>query len=109
MILIVVKFPVRPERTDEWTTLAREYARAVNEEEGSLLFEWSKSLEEPDTFVCVEGFRDSDAGAAHTKTAHFDRFVAEAPNLVSAQPQIIYVDAPDVSGWGPMGEIKPRT
>ncbi len=108
MILIVVKFPVRPERTDEWTTLAREYAAAVNQEEGSLFFEWSTSLDEPNTFVCVEGFRDADAGASHTKTPQFDRFISEAPHLVAAQPQIMYVDAPDLAGWGPMGEIQPR-
>jgi quinol monooxygenase YgiN len=108
LILIVVKFPVRPERADEWSTLAADYARAVNAEEGNLFFEWSRSLEEPDTFVCVEGFRDSAAGAAHVGTQAFEDFVAKAPDLVAAQPQIIYVDAPDVSGWGPMGEIQPR-
>jgi quinol monooxygenase YgiN len=108
VILIVVKFPVRPDRAQEWSGLAADYAHAVNAEAGSLFFEWSKSLEEPDTFVCVEGFRDADAGAAHVGTDAFKRFVEHAPDLVSAQPQIIYVDAPDVSGWGPMGEIKPR-
>jgi hypothetical protein len=30
------------------------------------------------------------------------------PDIVSAQPQIIYVDAEDVAGFGPMGEITPR-
>jgi quinol monooxygenase YgiN len=108
VILIVVKFPVRPERADEWTGLAADYARAVNAEEGSLFFEWSRSLEEPNTFVCVEGFRNAAAGAAHVGTEAFRRFVEQAPDLVSAQPQIIYVDAPEVSGWGPMGEIQPR-
>ena len=108
MILIVVKFPVRPERTDEWSELAADYARAVQAEEGNLFFEWSRSIDEPDTFVCVEGFRDSDAGAAHVGTQAFRDFVERAPDLVAAQPQIIYVDAPDVSGWGPMGEIQPR-
>ena len=108
MILIVVKFPVRPDRAQEWAGLAADYAHSVNAEEGSLFFEWSKSLEEPDTFVCVEGFRDSDAGAAHVGTDAFKRFVEHAPDLVAAQPQIIYVDAPDVSVWGPMGEIAPR-
>jgi quinol monooxygenase YgiN len=108
VILIVVKFPVRPERADEWVALAADYARSVNAEEGSLFFEWSRSLEDPETFVCVEGFRDSDAGAAHVGTDAFRRFVEQAPELVAGQPQIIYVDAPDVSGWGPMGEIQPR-
>jgi quinol monooxygenase YgiN len=108
MILIVVKFPVRPERAEEWTRLAAEYARAVNAEEGCLFFEWSRSVEEPDTWVCVEGFRDAAAGGAHTGTDAFRQFVEQAPDLVARQPQIIYVDAPDVSGWGPMGEISPR-
>ncbi len=108
MILIVVKFPVRPDKADAWAQLSADYARAVNSEEGSLFFEWSRSVEEPDTWVCIEGFRDADAGAAHVGTDAFRRFVDRAPDLVSAQPQIIYVDAPDVSGWGPMGEIQPR-
>jgi quinol monooxygenase YgiN len=108
VILIVVKFPVRPDRADEWVALAADYARSVNAEEGSLFFEWSRSLEDPETFVCVEGFRDADAGAAHVGTDAFKRFVEQAPELVAAQPQIIYVDAPDVPGWGAMGEIQPR-
>jgi quinol monooxygenase YgiN len=108
LILIVVKFPVRSERADEWSALAAEYARAVDAEEGSLFFEWSRSLDDSDTFVCVEGFRDADAGASHVGTDAFKRFVDAAPDLVSRQPEIIYVDAPDVAGWGPMGEIQPR-
>jgi quinol monooxygenase YgiN len=109
VILIVVKFPVRPERAAEWAALAADYARAVNAEEGSLFFEWSKSVEEPDTWVCIEGFRDADAGGAHVGTQAFKDFVEKAPDLVSAQPQIIYVDAPQVPGFGPMGEIQPRS
>ena len=108
MILIVVKFPVRPDRADEWTSLADEYTRAVRAEEGNLFFEWSRSLEEPDTHVLVEGFRDAAAGQSHVATQPFADFVERAPDLVAAQPQIIYVDAPDVAGWGPMGEIAPR-
>jgi quinol monooxygenase YgiN len=56
----------------------------------------------------VEGFRDADAGASHVGTDAFKHFVDVAPDLVAAQPKIIYVDAPDVAGWGPMGEISPR-
>ena len=108
MILIVVKFPVRAERADEWRTLAADYARAVQAEEGNLFFEWSQSLDDPDTFVCVEGFRDAAAGSAHVGTPAFADFVDRAPDLVARQPQIMYVDSPDLAGWGPMGEIQPR-
>ena len=108
MILIVVKFPVRPELVETWPEEVRDFTEACRAEEGNLFFEWSRSIDEPDTFVCVEGFRDSDAGASHVGTQAFKDFVERAPDLVAAQPQIIYVDAPDVSGWGPMGEIQPR-
>jgi quinol monooxygenase YgiN len=108
VILIVVKFPVRPERADEWQSVSDEYTRAVRAEAGNLFFEWSRSVDEPDTYVLVEGFRDAAAGESHVGTQAFKDFVERAPDFVAAQPQIIYVDAPDVSGWGPMGEIQPR-
>src|SRR5215211_855656 len=108
MILIVVKFPVRPERAGEWSTLAGDYARAVQAEEGNVFFEFSRSVDEPDTFVCIEGFRDAAAGQAHVATDHAKRFFDQAPELVARQPEIIYVDSPDVSGFVPMGEIQPR-
>ena len=108
MILIVVKFPVRPDRAEEWTSLADDYTRTVRAEDGNLFFEWSRSLDEPDTYVLVEGFSDAAAGESHVSTQAFRDFVARAPDLVAAQPQIMYVDAPTLSGWGPMGEIQPR-
>ena len=108
MILITVKFPIRADKLEEWRELSTYYAEAVNAEPGCVFFEFSRSVEEPNTFVCIEGFRDSDAGAEHMKQAHVERFMAEMPDIVSAQPQIIYVDAPEVTGFGPMGEIQPR-
>lgn len=107
MILINVKFPIRAERVDEWVGLATAYATAVEAEDGCLFFEWSRSLDDPDVFVAVEGFRDAAAGEAHVKTAHFAELIEKGPGFVAAQPQIIYIDAPEASGWGPMGEIQP--
>jgi quinol monooxygenase YgiN len=109
VILIVIKFPVHPGRIDEFRARADEYAAAVNAEEGSLFFEWSRSVLEPDTFVCIEGFRDSDAGASHVATPHARAAFDWMSELVAEQPQIIYVDAPEVSGFGPMGEVRPRS
>jgi quinol monooxygenase YgiN len=108
MILINVTFPVRPEKVDEWLDLARAYAEAVAAEEGCLFFEWSRSLDDPLVFVAVEGFRDAAAGESHVGTTHFAEFIAKGPDLVAEQPSIIYIDAPQVEGWGPMGEIQPR-
>ena len=108
MILITVKFPIREDRLEEWQDLSAYYAQAVNAEPGCVFFEFSRSVTEPNTFVCLEGFRDAEAGAEHMRQNHVSRFMAEMPDIVSAQPQIIYVDAPQVEGFAPMGEIQPR-
>jgi quinol monooxygenase YgiN len=108
VILIIVKFPIRPDRQSEWEELSSFYANAVNAEPGCVFFEFSRSLDDPQTYVAIEGFVDGAAGAEHMKQDHVARFMAEMPDIVSARPQIIYVDAEEVTGFGPMGEIAPR-
>ncbi|SDW67032.1 Quinol monooxygenase YgiN [Amycolatopsis xylanica] len=107
MILINIKFPIRPDKIDEWLELATAYAKDVNAEEGCLFFQFSRSLTDENEFICIEGFKDAEAGAAHVKHPYVKKFFEAAPDLVSAQPQIIYLDAPH-DGFGPMGEIQPR-
>ncbi len=108
MILITVKFPIREDRLEAWDELSTSYAKNVNAEPGCVFFEFSRSLTEPDTFVCIEGFRDSAAGSEHMSQDHVAQFMEQMPDIVSARPQIIYVDADEVTGFGPMGEISPR-
>jgi quinol monooxygenase YgiN len=107
MIFIAVKFPVRPERADEWLDLVDEFTRAVRAEEGNLFFEWSRSIEEPNTFVLLEGFRDAEAGQVHVQSEHFQKAIGWMPDVVAATPQIVNFDTPQ-QGWGPMGEVQPR-
>lgn len=108
MILITVRFPIREDRMTEWDELSAAYAEAVNAEPGCVFFEFSRSVEDPQTFVCIEGFRDGAAGQEHMRQPHVARFMGEMPDIVSARPQIIYVDADEVAGFVEMGEIAPR-
>ena len=108
MIYITVKFAVHPEKADQFMDATRDYTAATRAEEGNVFFEWSRSLDEPAVFVLLEGFRDADAGAAHVAGQHVKDFFTWAPDWVSAKPQIIYTDQPDLTGWNPMGEIEPR-
>ncbi|WP_328294590.1 antibiotic biosynthesis monooxygenase [Kineococcus sp. NBC_00420] len=108
MIVINVKWPVKPELADAWPELVAEFTAAVRAEPGNVSFDWSRSAEDPDTWFLLECFRDAEAGAAHVASDHFRKAISEMPDRVSAQPQIIFVEAPDVAGWGPMGEVRPR-
>jgi quinol monooxygenase YgiN len=107
VILINIKMQIRPEKADQWLALADSYARDVNSEDGCLFFQFARSLADEHEFVCIEGFKDAEAGATHVKQPYVKAFFDAAPDLVSAQPQIIYIDTPH-DGFGPMGEIQPR-
>ena len=53
----------------------------------------------------MEGFRDGDAGKEHVTSAHFEKFVADAPALLASTPKIISQTI-DADGWSDMGEMK---
>jgi quinol monooxygenase YgiN len=108
MIFIVVKFPVRPDKAQEWEPLALQYARDIRSEEGCVFYDWHRSVDDPNEWVCTEGFRDQDAAVAHVNSAAFKSFILEkAQDLVAAQPKIINTTI-EQGDWGPMGEVKPR-
>ena len=109
MILIVVKFPVRPELADEWPSLMADFTAGTRSEPGNVFFEWSRSVDDPNEYVLVEGFRDSAAGAAHVASDHFVTAVVQRmPDYISATPRIVNVEV-EQETWGLMAELSPRT
>lgn len=108
MIFIVVKFPVRPERSDDWLSIVKDFTAATRAEPGNVFFEWSRSIDDPNEFVLLEAFRDSDAGAAHVNSEHFKAAMASLPAAIAATPQIVNVEVPG-TGWSQMAELQPAT
>ncbi len=104
MILIVVKFPVRPDRVADWPELVADFTAATRAEPGNIFFEWSRSLEDPNEFVLVEAFADDGAGP-HVNSEHFKAAVATLPAALSATPRIVNLQGPG-EGWGPMAEMQ---
>ncbi|MEV6779837.1 putative quinol monooxygenase [Streptomyces syringium] len=107
MIFIVVKFTVRPERSDEWLTLVDDFTQATRQEPGNVFYEWSKSVDNPHQFVLVEAFKDARAGEEHVNSEHFRTAMAWMPDVIAKTPEIINVEVPG-TGWGPMAELTPR-
>jgi quinol monooxygenase YgiN len=107
VIFIVVKWSIRPERADEWLDLVADFTAGTRAEPGNLFFEWSRSVEEPNTFVLVEAFAD-DAAAAHVQSDHFKAAVAWMPDVVASVPEIVNVQIPGAAGWSTMAEVQPR-
>lgn len=107
MIFIVVKWPVRPEHSDDWLSVVDDFTRGTRSEPGNLFFEWSRSAENPHEWVLVEGFHDGEAGSQHVNSDHFKTAIAMLPDYVTATPKIISKEI-DADGWGDMGEVEPR-
>ena len=104
MILINVKFPVKPEFADRWPEIASEFTENTLAEPGNLWFEWSRSVKEPSTYVLIEAFTDEGAGP-HVDSPHFKKMQEEFPQYLTATPQITSEQI-SADGWGEMGEIK---
>ena len=108
MIFIAVKFAIRPDVADQWLARVAPFTAATRAEPGNVFFEWSRSVERPNQFVLLEAFRDRAAGEAHVHSEHFKAAMAWMPDVVSATPEIIHVEAPG-EGWSTMAELQPRT
>lgn len=104
MILITVKFPLRPEVADRWPEISRPFTEATRAEPGNKWFEWSRSVEDPSTYVLIEAFED-DAAETHVNSPHFRRMQEEFPPYLRATPQIVSHQV-EGDGWGPMAELQ---
>lgn len=103
MILINVKFKIKPEYADRWPELCRPFTEATRAEPGNLWFDWSRSVDDPNEYVLIEAFTDEGAGP-HVESDHFKQMQGEFPQYLQATPLIISKQI-ESDGWAPMGEI----
>ncbi|MEU5209175.1 putative quinol monooxygenase [Streptomyces sp. NPDC020742] len=104
MIFIVVKFPVKPEHAEEWPRHVEAFTHATRAEPGNLWFEWSRSIEDPHTYVLVEAFEDG-AGEAHVNSDHFRAGLETMRPLLRRTPDIVSTTIEGAHGWSAMGEL----
>ncbi len=103
MIFIVVKFTVKPEWSDRWIDLTRDFTEATRQEPGNLWFDWSRSVEDPNLFMLMEAFQD-EAAEAHVNSEHFSQAMQDMPQALVETPEIIS-ERIAAEGWGRMGEL----
>ena len=104
MIFICVKWKVKPEHAEAWPEITREFTEATRAEPGNLFFEWSRSLDDPDTYVLIEAFKD-DAAEAHVTADHFKKAQADLPQYLQATPKVRNV-LMEGDHWDDLGEMQ---
>ena len=104
MYFIVVKWQTKPEWTDRFMDLVKDFTEATRAEPGNLWFDWSKSLENENEFILVEAFTDDGAGP-HVNSEHFAKAMKEFPQALASTPKIVSRQV-EGDGWGEMGEMQ---
>lgn len=105
MILINVKFHVRPEYAENFLDTVSWYTEACNAEPGCLFFEWYKDPQDPNRYLLIEGYADG-TDVDHVATEHFKRGCEEMPQYLVETPDIINVHIPGKTEWDKMAEYK---
>ncbi|TQF73280.1 antibiotic biosynthesis monooxygenase [Rhodococcus spelaei] len=94
MIAVIAVMTVKDGSGAEFEAVVAELAAQVRaNEEGTPLFQLTRSKADPNIYKFMELYRDGDAIKAHASTEYFTAaFKAMAPLLVG-EPQIEYLDA----------------
>ncbi len=103
MLMITIRFQVRPEWCDRWLDLVDEFTQATRSEPGTLWFRWSRSVDDPCEFVLVEAHRDEDV-EEHLSSPLIPKIQREWPQALVATPKIVVAQAPG-DDWSPMAQL----
>ncbi|MDO4908866.1 MAG: putative quinol monooxygenase [Corynebacterium sp.] len=104
MILINVKYKVKPEYVENFRELVDEFTQATRAEEGNIFFDWYRSTDEPDVYILTEAFKD-DAAEAHVSSAHFKKACTDMVKLLVETPVVINTLIPGKTEWDLLAEM----
>lgn len=104
MILIIVKWKIKPEHADAWPELSKTFTEATRAEPGNRFFDWSRSLEDPQEYVLLEAF-DDDAAQAHVTSDHFKQAQRDLPQYLQETPRIRNLQG-QADQWDELGEMQ---
>lgn len=105
MILINVKYTVRPEHAETFLQDFDWFTQATRAEEGNIFFDWFQDPEADNKFLLIEAFHD-DADVAHVQSEHFVRVCKEMPAYLLETPEIINTKIPGKTEWDRMAEMQ---
>lgn len=107
MIFIAVKFQVKPELSDQWPEITREFTEATRKEPKNKFFEWSRGVEDPNEYVLLEAFAD-DGAEPHVNSEHFKKATSDEGAMFNALVSTPKIISRQIEGddWDEMGEMK---
>jgi quinol monooxygenase YgiN len=101
MIMFIVHLDVPPENSGAFEELMTYVAAtSLEREPGVLHYAFAKSVDEPQTYVVVEVYRDQDACDAHGQTEWVTESVPKSLSLITGMPRIQQYVSPGATPTG---------
>lgn len=89
MITFVARLQVKPENAAAFEALLTHVAAETSAREpGVVYYAWSKGVDEPDTYLVIEVYRDVAAQAAHMATEWVRASLPQSAALIEGVPDI---------------------
>lgn len=88
MLIAIGSARARPARREDLVSAAREMTAATRDDDGCVSYGFYADLDDPETVVSVEVWRDRQTLDAHMTHGHTDRFLGAVPDLVDGTPSM---------------------
>jgi quinol monooxygenase YgiN len=95
VLVVLSSATAAPGRRDELVAAARSVARATRDDRGCVSYGFYADVENPQRIVGVEIWTDRDALDAHMAHDHTADFLRVAPDLVTGEPEMQFLDCPE--------------
>ena len=94
MYAVVAKLTVQDGKEEEFKAAGAEMVAAVkaNEAGKTLQYTLTQTQGKPTEFIFMEMYKDADAAAEHSKTAHMAAFGGKIGGLLAGRPEITRMD-----------------
>ncbi len=87
-MIIIAKLKAKSGKEDELKKAVLDALPNVEQEEGTLVYAFNRSLTDPTEFVFYEKYTDEDALNAHSSTEHFKKMLNAFASCLDGAPEI---------------------
>jgi quinol monooxygenase YgiN len=88
VVIVIGRARCRPEQRDDLLAAAREMQDHSRREDGCLYYGFFTAIEDPLSFVAVEGWSDREALDRHFEQPHLHEFSRRLSELVASPPDV---------------------
>jgi Uncharacterized conserved protein len=93
MYAVLARYQVQPGRGDEVAHALRPHLLATRNEPGCLVFTANRSVDDPDSFVLYEQYKDEESFKAHVDSAHYETYVVSRVRPLLAHREVAFFTA----------------